>query len=74
MIKESSDYTKQVCWFTSLVSKKDNMKPLVKSLKDFKVADYRFIPMSQGQKQSRLIAWTYLSKDERADWAEKYWK
>lgn len=74
MIKESSDFTKQVCWFTSLVSKKENLKPLKEQLKMFNVADSRVVDMSQGQKQSRLIAWTFLSEDERIQWAEERWK
>lgn len=74
MIKESSDYDKQVCWFTSLVSKKENLKPLIEQLKMFNVQEHRIVDMIQGQKQSRLIAWSFLTIDERVQWAEKRWR
>jgi 23S rRNA (adenine1618-N6)-methyltransferase len=72
MIKESCDYKEQVCWFTSLVSRKENLKPLENQLKISNVKDNKIISMSHGQKQSRLIAWTFLSEEERNDWAVKY--
>lgn len=72
MIKESSDYGSQVCWFTSLVSKKENLKFLKDQLKLFKVQEQRVIEMSQGQKQSRLIAWTFLSPTDRSIWSEHF--
>lgn len=74
MIKESADYAGQVCWFTSLVSKRENIKTLEDQLKLYNVKDHRILPMNQGQKQSRLIAWTYLTEQERDKWAEKYTK
>ncbi len=74
MIKESSDYSRQVCWFTSLVSKKENLRPLKEHLKSFKIQDHRVVDMSQGQKQSRLIAWTFLSGEECSQWAEEHWR
>lgn len=65
MIKESKDFAAQVSWFTSLVSKKENLKPLEKELRDSGCSEMHVINMSQGQKKSRFIAWTYLSPPER---------
>jgi 23S rRNA (adenine1618-N6)-methyltransferase len=31
------------------------------------------IHMSQGQKISRLIAWSFLDKDDHLQWAQAYW-
>ncbi|GLI56357.1 ribosomal RNA large subunit methyltransferase F [Propionigenium maris DSM 9537] len=58
MVKESVKFTSQVTWFTSLVSNKDNVKPIVKLL-DKLGAHHRILEMSQGQKISRVLAWTF---------------
>ncbi|MGB1269832.1 MAG: 23S rRNA (adenine(1618)-N(6))-methyltransferase RlmF [Flavobacteriaceae bacterium] len=58
MIKQSVDFKNQVTWFTCLVSKKDNLPKLYKQLNKLK-ASYKTIDMTQGQKHSRFIAWTF---------------
>ena len=45
-------------WFTSLVSKSATLPALYRALQKAG-ARHRTIPMSQGQKQSRLIAWRF---------------
>lgn len=60
MVKESLLFAENVKWFTSLVSKKDNIKLLEKEFKKIKVKEYKFIEMFQGQKQSRIVAWRYF--------------
>lgn len=65
MVEQSMDFTKQCLWFTSLVSKKDNLSPLNRILKKANVADCRIVEMAQGQKTSRFIAWTYMTKSQR---------
>lgn len=65
MVEQSMDFTKQCLWFTSLVSKKDNLPPLNRILKKANVADCRIVEMAQGQKTSRFIAWTYMTKSQR---------
>lgn len=66
MVEQSMAFADQCLWFTSLVSKKDNLQPLFKILSQAKVADFKVVEMSQGQKKSRLIAWTYFKKDQRS--------
>lgn len=58
MIKQSVEFKHQVGWFTCLVSKKDNLPKLYKQLSKLK-ANYKTIEMTQGQKQSRFIAWKF---------------
>lgn len=58
MIKQSVEFKHQVSWFTCLVSKKDNLPKLYKQLNKLK-AIYKTIEMTQGQKQSRFIAWKF---------------
>ena len=60
MIKESIEFKESVIWFTSLVSKGDNIKPLEKLLNKIGAKEIKVINMSQGQKISRILAWTFL--------------
>lgn len=59
MIRESMVYANQVGWFTSLVSKGAHLPALKKMLLRCGVETVREIPMAQGQKISRLLAWRF---------------
>ena len=61
MAKESVEFAHQVTWFTSLVSKGENVKPLKNLLKQLGAKHVKVVEMSQGQKVSRLIAWCFLN-------------
>ncbi|WP_286237513.1 23S rRNA (adenine(1618)-N(6))-methyltransferase RlmF [Neptuniibacter halophilus] len=74
MIKESSAYAQQCLWFTSLVSKKDNLSALRQALKQARARQVRVVDMAQGQKQSRFIAWSFLSTTEQQAFADQRWK
>ena len=65
MVEQSIEFADQCLWFSSLVSKKDNLKPLYKILRKAKVTDVKVVEMAQGQKVSRFIAWTYVKKSQR---------
>lgn len=43
-----------------------------KSLKDIKAVEVKTIEMAHGQKISRIVAWTFLSKDEQKTWAKNW--
>ena len=58
-IKESVAYKNQVRWFTSLVSKKENLETLYKALQKAKAATVKTIVMKQGNKITRFIAWQF---------------
>lgn len=68
MIVESTLYSQQILWFTCLVSKKDNLHKLTMLLKKLKVVDFKIIDMAQGQKISRMLAWTFILPKDRKDW------
>lgn len=67
MIKESLEFSKNCLWFTTLVSKKENLPFIYKALKDIKAVEVKTIEMAHGQKISRIVAWTFLSKDEQKE-------
>ena len=60
MAKESVDYSRQVDYFTSLVSKRENVSPIKKLLSRLGAKKIDVINMSQGQKMSRLLAWRFF--------------
>lgn len=68
MIYESVKYPKQCFWFTTLVSKKDHLKSIYKTLNKVEAVTIKTIQMNQGQKISRLVAWTFLSENQQKDW------
>ena len=65
MVEQSREFSQQCLWFTSLVSKRDNLQPLHRILKRAEVADFHVVEMAQGQKTSRFVAWTYIKKSQR---------
>ena len=73
MIKESGEYAKSVFWFTSLVSKESNLKKLKNILKDQRPEEVRVIDIQTGNKKSRILAWTYLTKKEKESWKNERW-
>jgi 23S rRNA (adenine1618-N6)-methyltransferase len=68
MIYESARYPLQCFWFTTLVSKNANLSAIYKLLKKVNAAKIETIDMSQGQKTSRIVAWTFLSEAQQKSW------
>ncbi|OBT08635.1 23S rRNA (adenine(1618)-N(6))-methyltransferase [Vibrio sp. UCD-FRSSP16_10] len=59
MARESADFKQQVGWFSTLISKKENVFPMKKTLQSLKATEIKVVEMSQGQKVSRFIAWRF---------------
>ena len=68
MIKESLEFKNNSLWFTTLVSKKENLPFIYKALEDIKAVEIKTIDMSQGQKITRIVAWTFFNKQEQENW------
>ncbi len=73
MIIQSEQTKNQVLWFTSLVSKSANLKSIYNALIKVNAFEVRTVQMSQGQKISRFVAWTFHDEKEQEAWA-KGWK
>ena len=56
---ESSLQPKKSKWFTSLVSKKENVESLKASSKKLGVTEFKTIPMQQGNKVTRIVCWRF---------------
>lgn len=68
MIFESAKYPMQCLWFTTLVSKKENLASLYKTLNKVNIVEVKTIDMAQGQKTSRILAWTFQSEIQQKNW------
>jgi 23S rRNA (adenine1618-N6)-methyltransferase len=73
LIDESVALGKQVAWFTSLVSRSESLSIVEKALNRAKTADRYLIEMEQGNKKSRLVAWTFLDEKAMAAWRKLRW-
>lgn len=73
MIKESSEFRNSCFWFTTLVSKKSNLQSFQNVLKALGVNKIKVIEMAQGQKVSRILAWTFLNEKQRREWRRARW-
>ncbi len=60
MIQESVTFQKQVGWFTVLVSKSAHLSYFQAQLEKVGVKSQRVIDMGQGNKRSRILAWSFL--------------
>lgn len=56
---ESSLFKEKSKWFTSLVSKKENIQSLEKSSAKLGAVEFKVIPMSQGNKVTRIACWRF---------------
>jgi 23S rRNA (adenine1618-N6)-methyltransferase len=73
MIEESKQFATNVLWFTTLVSKSSHLENIHKSLNHAKAVDVQTNGMGQGSKISRMVAWTFLNKQEQERWANDSW-
>ncbi|MDO6513047.1 23S rRNA (adenine(1618)-N(6))-methyltransferase RlmF [Neptuniibacter sp. 2_MG-2023] len=65
MIKESKHFADNVLWFTTLISKKDNLPAVYQVLKQVNAKKVKTVEMAQGQKVSRFVAWSFYTASDR---------
>lgn len=70
MIQESRSLADRVAWFTTLISASSHLPAVQRALRQAGVREIRIIPMAQGQKQSRIVAWTFLAPAAMAAWTQ----
>lgn len=62
MIEQSAERPGLCRWFTTLVAKYEHLDRLYDRLEDAAVADVQTLDMQHGQKQSRILAWTFARR------------
>lgn len=73
LIEESTREPARCFWLSTLISKKENLPLIQAALKKARVQESRVVEMTQGQKTSRLVAWTFLDERQRAEWRSRRW-
>ncbi len=74
MIAESRRYAMQCLWFTTLVSRSATLPAVYRALRGVKALKVHTIDMAQGQKKSRLVAWTFFTAGQQQAWRKARWQ
>lgn len=74
LIYQSKEFATSCFLYTSLVSKESNLKKIYSTLRRVEAVDIKTIPMAQGNKRSRIVAWTFLMPKQQKIWIEMRWK
>ncbi len=74
MLAESKDFAHQVYWFSTLVSKQQHLPKLQQQLQQLGATQVQVISMAQGNKQSRILAWSFLTPELAALWQQHRWR
>lgn len=72
MISESVQFSRQCLWFSTLVSKEANLPAVEQALKAVRPSEVRLLVMTQGQKKSRIVAWTFTDQEGQKEFWKKY--
>ena len=72
MIEESVALRDRVLWFTTLVSSSATLPAVHRALRQAGAGDIRTMPMAQGQKQSRFVAWSFLAPEAQTVWRKRW--
>lgn len=70
MINQSRQFSTSCFWFSTLVSKESNLKSVYESLRKDEVFETQTMPMGQGNKTTRIVAWTFLNREQQNKWKE----
>lgn len=73
MIRESKKFSQNCYWFTTLVSKQANLKGVLIALEKIEARQIKTIALGTTNKSSRIVAWTFLSREEQKAWRETRW-
>jgi 23S rRNA (adenine1618-N6)-methyltransferase len=73
MIIQSKTFASSVFWFSTLVSQSSHLKSIYAALKNAKATNVKTIAMSQGNKTSRIVTWTYLTPEQQKTWIRTRW-
>lgn len=73
MIRQSKQFASNCFWYSTLLSKQSHLEIIKDALKNTGAFDVRIVPMGQGTKISRIVAWTFLNKAQQQKWVETRW-
>ena len=73
MIRQSKQFASNCFWFSTIISKQSHLEGICEALKDANAVEIQIIPMAQGTKTSRIVAWTFLNQMQQKKWMETRW-
>jgi len=73
MILESRHFAQSCFWFSTLISKESNLRNVYKALRKVEALEVKTIPVGQGNKISRIVAWTFLTPEQQQKWITSRW-
>ncbi len=73
-IRQSKKFAFSCLWFSTLVSKKHSLPGIYEALKRSDAYQVETIQMQHGNKNSRIVAWTFFSEEKQQEWKGKRWK
>ncbi len=73
IMTESKLFEKQIMWCTTLVAKEAHLPKLQRKLAKLEPKEVKVIQMGQGNKQSRILAWTFLDPKQISAWKKFRW-
>jgi 23S rRNA (adenine1618-N6)-methyltransferase len=73
MITQSKQFASSCFWFSTLISKSSHLEHVYKILQLAEVFEVKTIPMAQGNKTSRIVAWTFLNLEQQRNWIKRRW-
>jgi 23S rRNA (adenine1618-N6)-methyltransferase len=73
MIEESARNPSSCFWYTTLISKSSSLPGVYRALKYAGALHNKTIEMAQGQKKSRIVAWTFLDEKQQHAWRIARW-
>ena len=73
MIYQSKQFATSCFWFSTLIAKQTHLSSVYEALKKVEATEVKTIPMGQGNKSSRIVAWTFFTSEQKKNWANTRW-
>jgi 23S rRNA (adenine1618-N6)-methyltransferase len=73
MIAQSKQLSSSCFWFSTLIAKSSHLKNIYADLQKAEALEVKTIAMHQGNKISRIVAWTYLTPQQQKQWSKARW-
>jgi len=74
MVLQSRQFSNSCFIFSTLVSKESNLRSVYEALRQVQALEVKTIPMGQGNKISRIVAWTFLTPGKQEKWTNRWLK
>jgi 23S rRNA (adenine1618-N6)-methyltransferase len=72
LIYQSKQYAHSCFFYSTLVAKATTLKSVYATLKQVEALEIKTINMQQGNKVSRVVAWTFLTEKQQKEWINTF--